>query len=146
MLVINMKIDLPYDNLSKTSIENYAKKLRGKSFRNILQDYKEINNNVSNIDLNELYKYFNNPRSKGSLGNLLEEFYFLYAPNSNPEADFNEAGVELKVTPYLINKNLTMKAKERLVLNIIDFMTEYKNDFKSSHFWFKNNTNITTSF
>ena len=24
-------------------------------------------------------------------------------------------------------------------LNIIDYMTEYKNEFKSSHFWFKNN-------
>ena len=132
-----MKIDLPYDNLSKTSIENYAKKLRGKSFRNILQDYKEINKNVSNIDLNELYKYFNNPRSKGSLGNLLEEFYFLYAPNSNPEADFNEAGVELKVTPYLINKNLTMKAKERLVLSMINYMEDYKLKFEDNHVYKK---------
>ena len=29
--------------------------------------------------------------------------------------------------------------KERLVLNIINYMEEYKNDFFNSHFWYKNN-------
>ena len=59
--------------------------------------------------------------------------------NSDSEPDFMPAGIELKVTPYKKIKNGKLSAKERLVLNIIDFETEYKNEFKSSHFWYKNN-------
>ena len=60
--------------------------------------------------------------------------------NSESEPDFMPAGIELKVTPYKKIKDGKLSAKERLVLNIIDFMNEYKNEFKTSHFWFKNNT------
>lgn len=127
--------DIPYDKTSKESIEEYGKQLRGKSFKNVLQKYKADNDN--SIDLESLIDYYNNPRSKGSLGNLLEAFYFLYAPNSNPEADFNEAGVELKVTPYVINRNLTMKAKERLVLSMINYMEDYKLKFEDNHMYKK---------
>ena len=127
--------NLPYDKTSKESIEEYGKQLRSKTFKDVLIEYKDLYDN--NIDLESLYDYFNNPRSKGSLGNLLEEFYFLYAPNSNPEADFNEAGVELKVTPYVINKNLTMKAKERLVLSMINYMEDYKLKFEDNHMYKK---------
>ena len=49
------------------------------------------------------------------------------------------SGIELKVTPYKKIKGGKLSAKERLVLNIIDYMTEYKNTFRSSHFWYKNN-------
>lgn len=45
----------------------------------------------------------------------------------------------MKVTPYKKIKGDKLSAKERLVLNIIDYMTEYKNTFRSSHFWYKNN-------
>lgn len=76
---------------------------------------------------------------KGSLGNLIQECHFGYAVNSRSEADFVEAGVELKVTPYKRVKN-GISAKERLVLNIIDYMSEYKNTFETSSFWTKNHT------
>lgn len=59
--------------------------------------------------------------------------------NSNSEPDFMPAGIELKVTPYRKLKSGKLSAKERLVLNIIDFENEYKNEFRSSHFWYKNN-------
>ena len=59
--------------------------------------------------------------------------------NSDSEPDFMPAGIELKVTPYKKIKGDKLSAKERLVLNIIDYMTEYKNTFRSSHFWYKNN-------
>lgn len=49
------------------------------------------------------------------------------------------AGIELKVTPYKKLKNGKLSAKERLVFNIINFEKEYKNKFRDSHFWFKNN-------
>lgn len=59
--------------------------------------------------------------------------------NSDSEPDFMPAGIELKVTPYKRIKKNELSAKERLVLNIIDYETEYKNEFRSSHFWYKNN-------
>ena len=37
---------------------------------------------------------------KGAIGTVVEESWFGYKPNSNPAPDFEEAGVELKVTPY----------------------------------------------
>lgn len=58
--------------------------------------------------------------------------------NNESEPDFLSAHIELKVTPYKRIKKGELSAKERLVLNIIDYMSEYKNTFKSSHFWHKN--------
>lgn len=76
--------------------------------------------------------------NKGSHGHILEENVFQYGKNNNSIPDFESAGIELKVTPYKINKNGTLAAKERLVLNIINYMEEYKNTFFDSHFWYKN--------
>ena len=76
---------------------------------------------------------------KGSLGGIIEEYLFGIEANGESEPDFIDAGIELKVTPYKRNKDNTLSAKERLVLNMIDFNTEYKNQFETSHFWFKNN-------
>lgn len=78
-------------------------------------------------------------RTKGAMGHIIEESLFQYEINSNSDADFEELGIELKVTPVKINKNKTLSAKERLVLNIINYMTEVNNDFYSSSFWTKNN-------
>ena len=75
---------------------------------------------------------------KGTHGHILEEDVFQYGSNSRSAPDFEEAGIELKVTPYKKNKNGTLSAKERLVLNIINYMEEYKNTFYTSHFWYKN--------
>lgn len=77
--------------------------------------------------------------NKGGLGQLIEKYLFGMDNNSDSEPDFMPAGIELKVTPYKKIKDGKLSAKERLVLNIIDFETEYKNEFKSSHFWYKNN-------
>ena len=76
--------------------------------------------------------------NKGGLGQLIEKYLFGMDNNSDSEPDFMPAGIELKVTPYKQIKGGKLSAKERLVLNIIDFETEYKNEFKSSHFWYKN--------
>jgi len=77
--------------------------------------------------------------NKGTVGNLIQEQHFGYAVNSRAEADFVEAGVELKVTPYKKTRN-GISSKERLVLNIIDYMKEYTYSFNSSSFWKKNNS------
>ena len=76
--------------------------------------------------------------NKAYFGHLIETDLFDYDINSNSAPDFEDAGIELKVTPYKKNMDGSLSAKERLVLNIINYMEEYKNDFYNSHFWFKN--------
>ncbi len=79
-----------------------------------------------------------NKMQKGSLGDIIEASLFGIEPNGDSAPDFIDAGIELKVTPYKINNDKTLSAKERLVLNMIDFKEEYKYEFETSHFWFKN--------
>ncbi|CAL2084922.1 MutH/Sau3AI family endonuclease [Tenacibaculum sp. 190524A05c] len=115
-----MHNQLPYDEKDPISIESYSKALVDKSLRDLYGN-----------DLENAYS------GKGKLGQLVESLYFGYKPNSNPEPDFPDAGVELKTTP--IKKNSKgLVSKERLVFNIIDFEEEYKYTFKESSFWKKN--------
>ena len=107
---MNNEVELPYDETDPQDIENYAKKLIGKTFYDVLREYFKDN------EL-ELEKTLN--KNKGKLGNLIEEYYFYYKPNSNPNPDFLKANTELKVTPYIKNKNGELKAKERLVIGMI---------------------------
>lgn len=79
-----------------------------------------------------------NERAKGQLGQIIEESFFGYQVNSVSEADFANLGIELKVTPVKKNKNGTLSAKERLVLNIINYMDEVNTTFETSSFWNKN--------
>lgn len=82
---------------------------------------------------------------KGAIGSVIEESWFGYKINSDAEADFAEAGVELKVTPYL-RKGDKIRAKERLVCDIINYMTEYKKTFEESAFWKKCKTMCLMSY
>ena len=117
---------LPYDETDPQDIENYAKRLIGKTFYDILREYFKDN------EL-ELEKTFNKNKNKGKLGNLIEEYYFYYKPNSNPNPDFLKANTELKVTPYIKNKNGELKAKERLVIGMIPNDNPIETDFEKSH-------------
>ena len=110
---------------NRQEIELISKSAIGKSINDILNE-KIIT--IENRDAN-----------KGGLGQLVEKYLFGMDNNNDSEPDFMPAGIELKVTPYKKIKNGKLSAKERLVLNIIDYMTEYKNEFRSSHFWYKNN-------
>lgn len=74
---------------------------------------------------------------KGSIGHVVEESLYGYKINSDAEPDFPEAGVELKVSGVIKDKN-GYKAKERLVLNIINYMKEAYTTFETSSFWHKN--------
>lgn len=110
---------------NRQEIELISKSAIGKSVNDIL------NTEVITIEDKEA--------NKGGLGQLIEKYLFGMDNNSDSEPDFMSAGIELKVTPYKKIKGGKLSAKERLVLNIIDYMTEYKNTFRSSHFWYKNN-------
>lgn len=108
---------------SYEEIKSISQSAIGKSLKDIMDD-KFIN--------------FENEGNKGSLGQLIEHYLFNINNNSDSEPDFIDAGIELKVTPYKRIQNNLLSAKERLVLNIIDYNTEYKNEFKTSHFLSKN--------
>ena len=112
---------------NRQEIEIISKSAIGKSINDIM------NEKVITIGKN-------NVTNKGSLGQLVEQYLFGMENNSESEPDFMPAGIELKVTPYKKIKGGKLSAKERLVLNIINYMDEYKNNFENSHFWFKNKT------
>ena len=69
---------LPYNPNKKNSVIEYAKKLKGKSLREICGP-----------DILE-HSY----SGKGNFGQVLEKYYFGYEPNSVAEADFCEIGME----------------------------------------------------
>lgn len=73
-------------------------------------------------------------KGKGGMGQAMEEIHFEYTPNSNPTPDFEAAGVELKCTPLKELKDGSLVPKERLVLNIINYITEARQEFKTSSF------------
>jgi len=77
-------------------------------------------------------------KGKGNFGQILEKFYFGYEPNSDSEPDFKEAGIELKSSPLKTLKNGEFRSKERLVLNIINYLKVHEEDFETSSFWKKN--------
>ena len=124
----------PYDESDPESIERYAKKLIGHTFNEVLS--WELPSSVGETDETKSYGE-KSEKHKGKLGELIEEFYFGYKPNSNPVPDFPKAGVELKVTPYEKRKSGKLSAGERLVLTMIQYDVPVEPDIKKSHFWYK---------
>nr|WP_289039538.1 Sau3AI family type II restriction endonuclease [uncultured Allobacillus sp.] len=120
-----------YDIYSPESIEEYGKLLENRTFKEILTERDTL------IKESE-YAYQTSKEAKGSLGQLIEKYHFDYEPNSNPKPDFEEANVELKVTPFKRLKNGKVSAKERLVLNIINYEELVNERFEKSTFWLKN--------
>lgn len=132
---MDLRIEFEYDRSSPAAIEAYAQKLIGKSFRQVMEDdanaLREDGATYGEADVAEV------KRNKGNLGQIIEECFFHYSCNSDARADFPEAGVELKVTPYKVNKNGSLSAKERLILTMIDYMAVVNEEFDTSHFWTK---------
>lgn len=77
--------------------------------------------------------------NKSIVGSVIEQSFFGYNANSKSEADFADVGVELKTTGIIKQKRGTLAAKERLVLNIINYMKEVDRNFYTSSLWTKNN-------
>ena len=76
--------------------------------------------------------------NKGVIGQIIEEGLFGYSINNRAEPDFEQLGIELKVTAVKALENKNYVAKERLVLNLIDYYVEGETDFEHSSFWNKN--------
>ena len=110
---------LPYDIKSATSIFEYSKGLLG----NTLRDF--------------VWENYKPKKGKGSLGQMVENIFFLLETNNYAGADFSEAGMELKCTPLKKSKEDDYLIKERLVCNMINYCEVVKDDFEHSHFYLK---------
>lgn len=93
-------------------------------------------NQIGNQD--EVNIWLGNTKNKGALGNAIQACYFGVPANSIKGADFNFHNIELKVTPVKKvkpskrNNMITLAAKERLVLTIINYMEDWKYPFETS--------------
>ena len=125
---------LEYDETNPISIETYGKRLIGKTFQDICDEDDMRKAAVVRETENYEVKHENKKR-KGGLGELVEERYFHYQSNNDARPDFDKAGVELKVTPYKINKNGSISAKERLILTMIDYCSVVNESFEEKQVW-----------
>lgn len=120
-----------YDSRNINSIMNYAKMIRGKTFRQILIE--------ANLSAEEIAWVESKQSDKGLPGKIIEASYFGYELNSRQEADFEHVGLELKSTPVDIKKDGSLKVGETLSITQIDFAHPVQNDFYKSHLFQKLN-------
>lgn len=125
-----------YDETNPLSIETYSQNLIGKTFADILKE--DSNATETSYQTSSNYgETHENKKRKGGLGELIEECFFHYKCNNDSKPDFDKAGVELKVTPYKINNNKSLAAKERLIITMIDYFNVVDESFFKSHLWAK---------
>jgi DNA mismatch repair protein MutH len=107
------------------SLLRWARWLKGKTLRDSLNDLQPSNRHIALEAAESFAKAeiradgsFKGP--KGILGVLTEIIHFGLAPDNLAAADLKEAGLELKVTGLLKNRQ-GIRAKERLSLGMIDY-------------------------
>lgn len=120
---------LAYDQTDPKSIEEYGKRLVGKTLRQALER------------LSVVHDY----RGRGAFGQFLESYYFGIHPGNSSEPDFKGAGVELKSFP-LMNSKKGLIAKERISLGMIDYMSLPSEQWETSAFRRKNSDLMLIGF
>lgn len=115
----NVKLNHLYDVTDPSSIFEYSKKLLGKTLRDFVWDG------------------YTPKQGKGSLGQMVENIFFLLETNNYAGADFTQAKLELKCTPLKKSKKNDYLIKERLVCNLICYCNVINEDFEHSHFYMK---------
>ena len=136
-----------YDDTNIDSIFEYAKKLEGMTFQQVLDEYKKSSQKIYINPLqasNEISDYDNSYNdtlpskgAKGQLGNILERYYFGYLPNGHQQADFSKIGLELKQTCIDQKKDGEYTAGERLSITNISYKEPVEDNFYLSHVWNK---------
>jgi DNA mismatch repair protein MutH len=119
-----------FDQADATSIESFGKKLLRTTLRKTPGELVIPGNLLDAVQGGTL---------KGGFGSLVEKYYYGINPGNESRADFDEAKVELKTTPIRRLIRGGFAAKERLVLNIINYVKEAELDFEESSFYTKNN-------
>ena len=128
---------MPYDQTNACSIESYGKRLVGGNLSSV--------KGIHDVPLKEKGKLVSG-RTRGSLGTIIEKYYYGIEPENDGTPDFPEAGVELKTTPIKKSAKGEYKAKERLVLGMINYIEESTRDFSSSTYFKKNQKLMLLSY
>ena len=110
-----------YDKNSIASIYEFASRLKNKSL----------------VDVVSLPEGITNVRNRGNLGGLVETYYFQNEPPNDHNPDFAEVGLELKTSGVVKSRKGEFRAKERLVLTMIDFNTLVREEWVTSSFLHK---------
>jgi DNA mismatch repair protein MutH len=117
--------DDDFDPEDPKSLLKWAKWLNGKTLRDSLSKLSQKKQNIALEAIERIAnaKILGNGTykgPKGKLGILVEIIHFGLSPDSAAIADLKDAGLELKVTGVIKNKN-GIRAKERLSLGMIDY-------------------------
>lgn len=117
----NRSTPFVYDKNSVASIYEYALRLKNRSLAEVVT----LPDGIANV------------RDRGNLGNLVETYYFKHKPPNDHHPDFAEVGLELKTSGVVKRKSGEFRAKERLVLTMIDFNTLTREEWVTSSFLHK---------
>ncbi|PQD94303.1 hypothetical protein CYL18_14790 [Pradoshia eiseniae] len=107
---------------SEEQLLNYTKDIIGKSFKE--------------IDKQNILQ--GNSKDKGRLGKVVETGFYGYQLNNRCEADFNELGIELKVSGFNKLRDGSWSAKERISLSMINYKKIIHEEFEFSRLISKN--------
>jgi len=118
-----------YDQLDPKSIEVFGKRLLNNTLRTTTGCLPVPEESLDLVT---------GGSTRGSFGTILEKYYFGITPGNESEPDFRMAKVELKATPLKLLRTGLYSAKERLVLNMINYRKEAELDFTTSSFMHKN--------
>ncbi len=106
-----------YDISSPDSLLEFARGLSGKTLSEVV----------------DMSKVVENTRNKGDLGRMVEKYYYqVITDDTTHLPDFPDAGVELKTTGVLKRSDGSYKAKERLVLTMINYMNLVSEQWETS--------------
>ncbi|WEV72759.1 Sau3AI family type II restriction endonuclease [Bifidobacterium sp. ESL0790] len=115
-----------YDDADSDSILKHARRIQDQSLRSILeipQDFKPKGSGT---------------RSKGKMGDNVEEYYFDIRNNNKQEPDFPKVNLELKTTGLIYTgPDHKRQAKERLAITSIDWMSILDKPFCDSYLYHK---------
>jgi DNA mismatch repair protein MutH len=109
-------VEFDYEKSSVSSIVEFSRRLSGKSLAEVVFIPREIVNSTN----------------KGDLGSLVEAFFFGHKPGNEQGPDFPEAGLELKTTGVIQDSKKRFRAKERLVLTMVNFETLVEEEWATS--------------
>lgn len=118
-----MSVDYRKEYKSIKEVQERAEQIKNIPFGELEKIEAELGSNAKIV------------KTKSSVGDLFEG-WFGKQKDSSSEPDLGI--VELKTTPYKKLKSGKYSAKERLVLNIINYMDIVNEDFDDSHFLEKN--------
>lgn len=110
---------LPYDIGSAKSIFEYSKGLLGKTLRDFV------------------WQGYEPKKGKGSLGQMVENIFFMLETNNYAGADFSKAGMELKCTANYYDATRTLQSIPRTQLRYTNYnfpnLLSLQRDYFSNH-------------